>query len=51
MIIGDEDNSEDNKKFMDKVRGTTKKTIQHAEEGFIRLDNAIRQLRTNIQKK
>ncbi len=40
-----------NKTLMTKIRGTTKKTIQQAEEGFIRLDHVIRQLRTNIQKK
>jgi hypothetical protein len=40
-----------NKTFMKKIRGTTKKTIQQAEEGFIKLDNVIRQLRTSIQKK
>jgi hypothetical protein len=40
-----------NKTFMTKIRGTTKKTIQQAEEGFIKLDHVIRQLRTNIQKK
>ena len=44
------DNSTNNT-FMKKVRGTTKKTIQQAEEGFIKLDNVIRQIRTNIQKK
>ncbi|CAF3436135.1 unnamed protein product [Rotaria socialis] len=52
MVIGDEDNNdESSKKFMDKVLGTTKKTIHHAEEGFLRLDTAIRQIRTNIHKK
>jgi len=36
---------------MKKIRGTTKKTMQQAEEGFIKLDNVIRQIRTNIHKK
>ncbi|CAF1229182.1 unnamed protein product [Adineta steineri] len=40
-----------NKTLMKKIRGTTKKTIQQAEEGFIRLDHVIKQLRTSIQKK
>jgi hypothetical protein len=45
------DNQPNNKKLMKKIRGTTRKTIHHAEEGFIKLDHVIRQLRTNIQKK
>ena len=42
---------EENKTFMNKIRGTTKKTIQHAEEGLNKLDGVIKQLRTNMQKK
>jgi hypothetical protein len=45
------DNPSNNKTLMKKIRGTTRKTIHHAEEGFIKLDHVIRQLRTNIQKK
>ncbi|UJR22056.1 hypothetical protein I4U23_025124 [Adineta vaga] len=45
------ENSGNNKTIMKKIRGTTKKTIQQAEEGFIKLDHVIRQLRTNIHKK
>jgi predicted ribosome quality control (RQC) complex YloA/Tae2 family protein len=45
------DEHQSNKTFMKKLRGTTKKTIQQAEEGFLKLDHVIRQLRTNIQKK
>ena len=49
---GEEDNVEHpNKAFMKKIRGTTKKTIQHAEEGLNKLDGVIKQLRTNMQKK
>jgi archaellum component FlaC len=49
---GEEDNGENpNKTFMNKIRGTTKKTIQHAEEGLNKLDGVIKQLRTNMQKK
>jgi len=54
---GDEEEEEQhidnhsNKTIMKKIRGTTKRTIQQAEEGFIKLDNVIRQLRTSIQKK
>ncbi|CAF4952615.1 unnamed protein product [Rotaria sp. Silwood1] len=51
MSSSEEDDHEGSNTFMDKVRGTTKKTIQQAEEGFIKLDHAIRQIRTNIQKK
>lgn len=40
-----------NKTLMTKLRGTTKKTILQAEEGFIKLDSVIRQLRTNLHKK
>jgi len=40
-----------NRTLMKKIRGTTKKTMQQAEEGFIKLDNVIRQIRTNIHKK
>lgn len=40
-----------NKTIMTKLRGTTKKTILQAEEGFIKLDHVIRQIRTNIHKK
>jgi len=49
---GEEDNSDNpNKTFMIKIRGTTKKTIQHAEEGLNKLDGVIKQLRTNMHKK
>jgi len=48
----EDDNSDNpNKTFMNKIRGTTKKTIQHAEEGLNKLDGVIKQLRTNMQKK
>lgn len=40
-----------NKTLMTKLRGTTKKTILQAEEGFIKLDHVIRQLRTSLHKK
>lgn len=46
-----DENTGENKNFMKKIRGTTKKTIQQAEEGFIKLDHVIRQLRTSIHKK
>ena len=46
-----ENKSGSNKTMMKKICGTTKKTIQQAEEGFIKLDNVIRQLRTSIHKK
>jgi hypothetical protein len=45
------DENPPNKTLMKTIRGTTKKTMQQAEEGFIKLDHVIRQLRTNIQKK
>ncbi|CAF0753788.1 unnamed protein product [Adineta ricciae] len=50
---GEDDDTGDNpnKTFINKIRGTTKKTIQHAEEGLNKLDGVIKQLRTNIQKK
>lgn len=53
---GEEDDDMDsqpsnNKSIMKKIRGTTQKTIQQAEEGFIKLDNVIRQLRTSLHKK
>ena len=41
----------ENKTFMKKICGTTRRTILQAEEGFIKLDHVIRQLRTSIQKK
>lgn len=47
----DIDNNPPNKTLLKKIRGTTKKTMQQAEEGFLKLDHVIRQLRTNIQKK
>ena len=50
---GDEesDNVENNPTLMKSIRGTTKKTLQQAEEGFIKLDNIIRQIRTSLHKK
>jgi hypothetical protein len=49
---GENDNEDNpNKKFMSKIRGTTKKTIEHAEEGLNKLDGVIKQLRTHMQKK
>ncbi|CAF3769189.1 unnamed protein product [Rotaria socialis] len=39
------------KKFMQKIHGTTKKTIQHAEESLGKLDNVLEQLRRNMQRK
>jgi hypothetical protein len=48
----EEDNGENpNKTFIKKISGTTKKTIQHAEEGLNKLDSVLKQLRTNMQKK
>jgi hypothetical protein len=47
----DSGDNHSNKKFMKTIFGTTKQTIQQAEEGFIKLDHVIRQLRTSIQKK
>jgi archaellum component FlaC len=48
----EEDNGDNlNKTFINKIRGTTKKTIQHAEEGLNKLDGVIKQLRTNMHKK
>lgn len=47
-----EDNGDNqNRNFIDKIRGTTKKTIQHAEESLTQLDSVIKQLRTNVRKK
>ena len=47
-----EDNGDNqNRHFIDKIRGTTKKTIQHAEESLNQLDSVIKQLRTNVRKK
>ena len=40
-----------NKNFMEAIRGTTKKTILHAEEGLTQLDTLIQKLRTSIGKK
>jgi len=52
LSSGEEDNSDNpNKTFMNKIRGTTKKTIQHAEEGLNKLDGVLKQLRTNMHKK
>jgi archaellum component FlaC len=49
---GEEESEENsNKTFMNKIHGTTKKTIQHAEEGLNKLDGVIKQLRTHMQKK
>lgn len=48
---GEEEETDPNKTFMNKVRGTTRKTLQQAEDGFNKLDSVIRQLRTNIYKK
>ncbi|CAF5155276.1 unnamed protein product, partial [Rotaria magnacalcarata] len=39
------------KKLMQKIHGTTKKTIQHAEESLGKLDNVLEQLRRNMQRK
>ena len=39
------------KRLMQKIHGTTKKTIQHAEESLSKLDNVLEQLRRNMQKK
>ena len=40
-----------NKNFMETIRGTTKKTILHAEEGLTQLDSVIQKLRSSIGKK
>jgi hypothetical protein len=49
---GDDNNEEHpNKIFIKKIRGTTKKTIEQAEDGLNKLDGVIKQLRTNMQKK
>jgi hypothetical protein len=51
-LTGEENNGDNpNTTFINKIRGTTKKTIQHAEEGLNKLDGVIKQLRTNMQKK
>ncbi|CAF3971506.1 unnamed protein product [Rotaria sp. Silwood2] len=48
----EEDNPEgSSKSFMKKIRGTTRQTIEHAEESLNKLDDVIKQLRTNMQKK
>ena len=47
----DDNGDNQNRNFMDKIRGTTKKTIQHAEESLNQLDTVIKQLRTNVRKK
>jgi hypothetical protein len=47
----DEGGDNPNKTFINKIRGTTKKTIQHAEEGLNKLDGVLKQLRTNMHKK
>jgi hypothetical protein len=53
LSSGDEDtcDTKSNKKLMNKIRGTTKKRLHQAEEGFMKLDQVLRQFRTNIQKK
>jgi hypothetical protein len=51
---GEEDNNSatnSNKTLKKTIRDTTRKTIQQAEEGFIKLDHVIRQLRTSMHKK
>lgn len=40
-----------NQSLMKRFRGRTRKHLHQAEEGFLKLDHVIRQLRTNIQKK
>lgn len=40
-----------NKTLMKKIRGTTRRTILQAEEGLLKFDNVIRQIRTNLHKK
>jgi archaellum component FlaC len=47
----DDNGDNQNRNFIDKIRGTTKKTIQHAEESLNQLDSVIKQLRTNVRKK
>ncbi|CAF3434250.1 unnamed protein product [Rotaria sp. Silwood1] len=52
LLNCEEDNPDAaSKTFMNKIRGTTKRTIQHAEESLTKLDDVIKQLRTNMQKK
>ena len=50
---GDDEPTEtkSNKTLMTRIRGGTKKRLHQAEDGFLKLDHVIRQLRTNIQKK
>ncbi|CAF1068442.1 unnamed protein product [Rotaria sordida] len=48
----EEDNPEyANRTLMNKIRGTTKQTIQHAEDSLSKLDNVLKQLRTHMTKK
>lgn len=48
----EDDNSDNpNKTFMTKIRGTTKKTIEQAQDGLQKLEGVIQQLRINNQKK
>ena len=42
---------EPNKTFMKKFYGTTKKTIQQAEECLTKLDHVTRQVLNNVQRK
>lgn len=46
-----EPTSSSNKTLMKKLRGTTKRAILQTEEGFLKLDSVIRQIRTNMHKK
>ena len=51
---GDEETSSEcpsNRTLMKRIRGRTRKHLHQAEEGFLKLDHVIRQLRTTIQKK
>ena len=45
------EDSASNKTLMNKVRDTTVKAREQAEEGITKLDNVIRQLRSNLQRK
>jgi hypothetical protein len=45
------DDESDKRNIMDKIRGTTKKTIQNAEASLNQLDDVIKQLRNNIRHK
>ncbi|CAF0780092.1 unnamed protein product [Didymodactylos carnosus] len=49
--VSESDSAQKTNRFLKSIRGTTQKTLEHAEESVFRLDSVIQQLKTHGQKR